>query len=97
MFFIKEVALAACVTDLWKSEAGQVRQIPGESSGSHEKSQLRTEEVTGCKGDYSRRGRILPVTKESPAAIHKDQFDVLESNVEKNISPPKSQTNPMFK
>lgn len=38
--------------------------------------------------DYNKGGRILPPTEEPHAVIHKqNQFNVLKSNVEKNLSP----------
>lgn len=42
--------------------------------------------------------RILVVINGNDNTVHKqDQVTVLESDVEKNISPEKAQTNPMFK
>ena len=48
--------------------------------------------------DYNRGERILVVINNTDNAVHKqDQITALESDVKKNISPEKAQTNPMFK
>lgn len=48
--------------------------------------------------DFNRGERIFVVFNNTDNAILKwDQITVLESDVEKNISPKKAQTNPMFK
>lgn len=48
--------------------------------------------------DYDRRERTLVVVNNTDNAVHKqDQITVLESDVQKNISPEKAQTNPTFK
>lgn len=49
-----------------------------------------------CDQDWGER--ILVVINSNDNTVHKqDQITVLESDVEKNISPEKAQTNPMFK
>lgn len=48
--------------------------------------------------DYSRRERILIVINNTDNAVHKqDQITVLESDVKKNVSPERAQTNPKCK
>lgn len=48
--------------------------------------------------DYDRGEGILVVINNTDNVVHKqDQITVVESDVEKNISPEKAQANPMFK
>lgn len=48
--------------------------------------------------DYNRRERIVIVINNTDNAVHKqDQITVLESDVKKNVSPEKAQTNPKCK
>ena len=68
------------------------------------RSHVITPELVRWKGkrieerDHDTRERILVVINNADNAVHKqDQITVLESDVEKNISPEKAQTNPMFK
>lgn len=68
------------------------------------RSPVNTPELGQWKGkrmeecDYNRGERILVGINNADNAVHKqDQVTVLESDVEKDISPEKAQTNPMFK
>lgn len=71
------MSVTACCTDLWKSEAGRVRQIPKERSESRDRTRLRTEAVTRmCEHDYNKGGRNLSPTKEL-MLLYKNKINLL--------------------